>query len=91
MTADIPITTKTVRMVAVHPRRIDWFRVIVDLERSGMTQAEIGASIGRSSTQVFAYKSIPNTEPPFHEAAMLLGLWDERCGANRPDGPPFCW
>jgi hypothetical protein len=78
-----PITESTTRQVAVHPRRVDWFRIVVDLERSGMSQAAIGLAIGRSSAQVFAYKSIPDTEPPFHHAMMLLGLWEERVGGGR--------
>lgn len=87
MTA-LPITETTTRQIAVHPRRVDWFRIIVDLERSGMSQASIGLSIDRSASQVCAYKSIPDTEPPFHHAMLLLGLWEERCGHMRC-GVPF--
>lgn len=79
----------TVRRVAVHPLGIDWFRVIVDLERSGLTQADIAAAIDRSQAQVAAYKSVPDTEPPFHSAMLLLALWDERCRNRQPGGPPF--
>lgn len=65
--------------------RIDWFRVIVDIERSGLAQWEIGQAIGMSQTQVRAYKSIPNTEPRFHVGLMLLALWAERKAGNRTD------
>lgn len=78
----------TLRLVAVHPRRIDWFRVIVDLERSGLTQADIAAAIDRSQAQVAAYKSIPDTEPRFNHALLLVGLWEERCSHMRA-GLPF--
>lgn len=84
----LPISDATTRQVAVYPRRVDWFRVIVDLERSGMTQAEIGLAIERSQSQVAAYKSIPDTEPPFHHAMLLLGLWEARCRHMRA-GLPF--
>ena len=62
------------------PPNIDWFRVVVELERSGLTQEQIAQSIGRSKTQVNAYKSIPCTEPRFSVGLLLLGLWQERCG-----------
>lgn len=65
---------------------IDWFRVIVDLERSGLTQAEIGEYCGRSQNQVSAYKSIPNTEPRFHVGMLMLELWAQRTGKT-----PVAW
>lgn len=82
------ITDATLRHVTTRPWRIDWFRVIVDLERSGLFQHEIGAAAGISQAQVSGYKSIPNTEPTFHVGMLLLGLWSERVG--RADGPPLC-
>lgn len=59
---------------------MDWFRVISDLERSGLSQREIGEHIGRSQVQVNAYKVIPGTEPKFSVGMLLLGLWQDRCG-----------
>lgn len=59
--------------------KTDWFRVIVEIERTGMSQVEIGARIGRSHVQVCAYKSIPNTEPKHSVGERLLALWRERC------------
>ncbi len=59
---------------------IDWFRVVTDLERSGLTQAQIGEAIGRSAATVNNLKSIPGTEPRFAVGMALLGLWQERCG-----------
>lgn len=60
----------------------DWFRVIVEIERSGITQAEIGLRIGRSPTQVNAYKCIPDTEPRYSVGVRLLALWTERCSVK---------
>jgi hypothetical protein len=59
---------------------IDWFRVVTDLERSGLSLEQIGSAIGRSKTQVIAYKAIEGTEPRFGVGMLLLGLWQERCG-----------
>lgn len=67
---------------------IDWFRVVTDLERSGLSQAEIGRHIGRSQIQVNAYKCIPGTEPKFTVGMLLLALWQERCGQTRAQRAP---
>lgn len=64
-------------LFSITPSRIDWFRVVVDLERSGMTQAEIGDAVEISKTQVNAYKSLW-AEPRFHVGLLMLGLWVER-------------
>lgn len=61
-------------------RRTDWFRVIVDLERSGLTQDDIAKAIGRSRPQVNAYKCMPDTEPRFIVGQLLLRLWIARGG-----------
>ena len=60
----------------------DWFRVIADLERTGLTQAQIGDEIGRSAATVNNLKSIPGTEPRFGVGMALLGLWQERCRSS---------
>lgn len=62
--------------------KTDWFRVIVEIERSGMSHVEIGARIGRSSGQVQNYKSIPDTEPRHSVGELLLALWRERCSVK---------
>ncbi len=67
--------------------RVDWFRVIVDLERSGMSQAQIGAAVGRSQAQINNYKTIPDTEPRFHVGLLLLALWWDIGGD--PSGLPL--
>lgn len=64
-------------LFAISPDRIDWFRVVVDLERSGLTQAEIADQVEISKTQVNAYKSLWS-EPRFHVGLLMLGLWVER-------------
>lgn len=75
------------RMVAVNPRRLDWFRIIVDIERTGLHTRLLAPAVGCSRRQLRAYKDIPDTEPKFHVAMMLLGLWQER--VNKPEGLPF--
>ena len=67
--------------------RVDWFRVIVDLERAGMSQAQIGVAVGRSQAQINNYKTIPDTEPRFHVGLLLLALWWDAGGD--PAGLPM--
>lgn len=68
-------------------QRIDWFRIITDLERSGLSLEQIGDHVGRSKTQVIAYKSIPGTEPRFGVGVALLELWQQRCGDRLSAAP----
>lgn len=81
------ISDTITRQVAVHPRRVDWFRVIVDIERSGLRTRQLAPEVGCSRRQLRAYKEIPETEPRFHVGMMLVAIWSERVG--RPEGLPF--
>ena len=76
---------------------IDWSRVVMDLEELGMTQRQIGAecgfmdvdSPGQGSGKVWVnkLKNIPDTQPKFHEGALLLGLWADRMRRPLSDLP----
>ena len=72
-------------------KRIDWSAVVFDLERTGMTQREIGMACGHEPHNarqwVNALKNIPGTQPKFHHGALLLGLWVEKTGQQAPDAP----
>ncbi len=73
--------------------RIDWFRVIVDLERSTdaagrrWSLERIADAMDRSKGWVSNLKTIPDTEPRFHDGLMLLGLWHSVTGKLAPDIP----
>ena len=60
--------------------RVDWFRVIVDLERARWSLDRIAQDVGRSKGWVSNLKNIPDTGPRFHDGLMLLGLWAEVTG-----------
>lgn len=72
-------------------KRIDWSRIIFDLERAGMTQGEISvqAGIEHDNPGVWAnrLKNIPGTQPKFHNGAMLLGLWAEVMDMEPAEAP----
>lgn len=57
------------------PRRIDWFRVITHLERSGYTQRDIAAKLGMSKGWVIHLKDSPGAEPRFDDGSALLDMW----------------
>lgn len=77
---------------------IDWTRVIMDLEALGMSWSEIAQECGfndqsRSSpmdggkTWINRLKNVPDTQPMFHEGALLLGLWADRMQRPLADLP----
>ena len=75
---------------------IDWTQIVVDLERLGMTQREIAGECGFPDTDkangggkywVNRLKNIPDTQPNFHEGALLLGLWAEKMARPLADLP----
>lgn len=66
-------------------RRIDWERVVLDIQRSSWLQGSgqrmalesIGQACGRSYSWAWCLKNVPGTEPKFHDALLLVGLWAE--------------
>lgn len=75
---------------------IDWARMVVDLERCGMSQREISGHCGYPDMDrangggkywVNRLKNIPGTQPDFHEGLMLLGLWVDKTGRPAGDVP----
>lgn len=57
--------------------QVDWFRVIVDLERKGYSLERIAAECLRSKGWVSNLKNIPDTEPRHRDGQVLIGLWAE--------------
>jgi hypothetical protein len=56
-------------------QRIDWFRVICELQRSGWTLASIGAQVGRSEGWVIHLNNSPDAQPRFDDGEALIALW----------------
>ncbi len=57
------------------PQRIDWFRVITHLERSGYTIRSLADRVGLSKGWVEHLKNSPGAEPRFAKGEVLLLLW----------------
>lgn len=56
----------------------DWFRIITDLTRKGMTEREIEERIGAGKSSVNHYKS-QGREPLYSTGAALVALHAEVC------------
>lgn len=54
--------------------RVDWFRVIVDLERAGMSHVRIADAVGISQARIQAYKNGLG-EPKHRVGSGLVTLW----------------
>ncbi len=67
--------------------RIDWFRVIVDLEREKWSLERIAEHCERSKGWVSNLKNIPDTDPRFFDGCVMLSLWSTVTGKDR-DKPP---
>lgn len=71
-------------------RRIDWERVVLDIQRSAWLREQsqwkslraIAHACGRGENWAWSLKNIPNTEPKFHDALLLIGLWAETTGGT---------
>jgi hypothetical protein len=66
------------------PARVDWFRVIVELERNGHPQRAIAELLGLSHGWVKHLKDSPGAEPRFDDGNTLIDLWCETM-----DKPPY--
>lgn len=66
---------------------VDWFRVIVDLERSGYSHDRIAAECMRSKGWVNNLKCIPGTEPRHRDGVVLLAIWSDATGRKALQAP----
>lgn len=53
--------------------RVDWFRIIVDLERAGYSHAAIGSAIDCPKSTVQGWKQ--GATPKFDDGDLLIVLW----------------
>ena len=54
--------------------KINWFQVIVDLERLGYRHNTIAASVGVGKSTVAGWKQ--GASPRFEDGEVLIGLWE---------------
>lgn len=74
-------------MTEAPPHHVDWFRIIVDLERSGYSLERIGAEVLRSKGWVSNLKSVPGTQPRYADGMALLCVWADATGRRIGQAP----
>ncbi|OWQ92021.1 hypothetical protein CDN99_06595 [Roseateles aquatilis] len=69
-------------------RRVDWPRVIANLQRTGMSPSTIAdwVGVGRKTITDYARDDLP-AEPAHWVGHCLIVLWCERCGTTLADLP----
>lgn len=71
----------------MHERQyVDWFRVIADLNRCGVSTAEVARRLGIGRSTVIGWRA--GAEPGYGDGDRLLALWSDTTGLAR-DTPPM--
>lgn len=70
----------TARSKPVVERRVDWFKVITDLSKTGHTPHIVSVAIGVARTTLIGWKQ--GAEPRYTEGERLVSLW---CRVLRKD------
>lgn len=73
------------RRLATSDARIDWFRVLDDLRRHGLPNAQVAKRIGVPTTTLLGWKQ--GAEPKHTDGELLLDLWVGITGSNRHQAP----
>lgn len=76
----------TVKPMKRHAR-IDWFRVIVNLERQGFAIRDLAFRLEKSKGWVEHLKNSPGAEPRFDDGNALLELWCDAMDKSLADVP----
>lgn len=69
------------------PARIDWFRVIVNLERCGYAIRDMALLLDKSKGWIEHLKNAPGAEPRFDDGNALIDLWCEAMDKSPADAP----
>lgn len=64
---------------------VDWFRIIIDLERNGYRHADMAAAVGAGKSTVVGWKN--GSRPAFDEGDSLINLWCSVTAKGRHDVP----
>lgn len=66
--------------------RIDWFKVLMDLKRAGLSLKTTAMFVETSKGAVIGWKD-QGCEPSYHHGERLLMLWMRATGLNKSDAP----
>ncbi|WP_223621185.1 hypothetical protein [Lysobacter sp. ESA13C] len=73
--------------------RTDWFRVLTDLNRSGLGNRAVARRLKVPKTRILGWKT-DDHEPRHSDGERLIALWVEVTGHAREDVPirmPYAW
>lgn len=73
------------RRLDADPDRIDWFRVLVDLNRAGLPTSALEQQLGIPRTTILGWKQ--GAEPRYADGESLLDLWGRALGRAREGAP----
>jgi hypothetical protein len=62
------------------PRRRDWFRILRDLAKAGVSMGEVARRCGRDRSTVQAWAE--GSEPKDSDARVVLALYAKHCAAE---------
>lgn len=74
-------------IVLSRTRRIDWGRVVLNLQSRGMSLQQVADGVGVSKATVGGWTSDLASEPAFWTGAVLIELWCKQTGLRWPDLP----
>jgi hypothetical protein len=75
-------------IVVSRSRRIDWPRLVVNLQSTGMSHRDIARAVDVSKGHVAAWADPAGVvEPAFWSGAQLLQLWAQKTGLRWTDAP----
>ncbi|MEL4181224.1 hypothetical protein [Roseateles sp. PN1] len=69
-------------------RRIDWARILANLQTAGMSMQQIADAVECGKSTLYGYASEDLTaEPAYWIGHCLVALWATKCGASLQDVP----
>ncbi|WP_431742387.1 hypothetical protein [Pseudomonas sp.] len=81
----VPVRPPAAQVARPGPRRIDWFRVITAVLRSGYSIQSAADAIGVARTTLIGWKQ--GAEPRYSEGERLVLLWCQVTGLERSSLP----
>lgn len=72
-------------MSKTNGKTVDWFRIIVDLERASYSHLTIAAAVGVGKRTVGGWKS--GSSPRYEDGCLLISLWAQVVAKDQSEIP----
>lgn len=73
------------RRLAADPDRVDWFGVLLGLQRAGLPVSSVSDQLAIPRSTILGWKQ--GAEPKFADGEALIGLWVRVTGGNQERVP----